>query len=161
MEQSAHQRFIVLYEVHRVPVYHMALSLLKNAAAAEDVMQEVFLSLYETMEQERMIRNIRAWLLTVTRNRCLNHLRDNRYEIPADDPPLCVEENMEDEVMGRILSGQILRCITAEENLIFSLHCLDGYKYREIAEGMDLPIGTVQTKCRAARQKLKAALRDL
>ena len=161
MDQSTHQVFISIYEANRTPVYHLALSMLRDTAAAEDAMQEVFLVLYENLAEKKVLRNVRAWLLTVTRNRCLNLLRDGRYERPAEELILPASSNPEDEVMSRLLSQHILRQISAEENLVFSLHCLDGYKYREIAKGLELPLGTVQTRCRTARQKLKAALEKL
>ena len=168
MDQSTHQQFIALYEAHRTPVYHLALSLLRDAAAAEDILQEVFLTLFETMAKGEPLRNLKAWLLTVTRNRCLNLLRDGRFERPEEEPfsadamvaAITAGPDAEDEAMDRMLSRQVLACLSPEENLVFCLHCLDGYKYREIARGLELPMGTVQTRCRAARRKLQAALRE-
>ena len=126
------------------------------------MLQDVFLTVYRTLTQEAPIRNVRPWLLTITRNRCLNLLRDSRRELPQEEAPAAVSAGqMEDEVIGRILSHAVLSCVTEEEHRIFALHCLDGYTYREIAEGLDMPIGTVQTKCRTARKKLKAAVRGL
>ena len=43
---------------------------------------------------------------------------------------------------------------------MFCLHCLDGYGYRELAEGLELPIGTVQTRVRTARRRLKELLHE-
>lgn len=54
-----------------------------------------------------------------------------------------------------------LACLTDDERLAFSLHYLDGYTYRQIAEGLDVPMGTVQTRCRLARKKLRAALHTM
>ena len=161
MEQNPQQRFVALYEAHRVSVFHTSFSLLKNYAAAEDVTQEVFLTLYRAISEENNIRNIRAWILSATRNRCLNFIRDNRYELCEEEFPIPDAISMEDEVMGRVLKSHLFQCVSEDESLIFTLHCLDGYKYREIAKALDIPMGTVQTKCRAARRKLKSALREI
>ena len=54
----------------------------------------------------------------------------------------------------------MLSHLTEDEKLVFSLHYLDGYTYRELATGLEIPIGTVQTRCHTARKKLKKALKD-
>ena len=162
MNEGSGREFAVLYETYRVPVYHTALTVLKNRAAAEDVLQEVFVTAYETLEGGGNIRNFRAWILKVAHNRALNALRAGGREFPEEELPLPEPAaGVEDEVIGRILSAQVLQCITPEENLAFSLHCLDGYTYREIAEAFQLPVGTVQTRCRTARKKMKEAIRRL
>ena len=61
-----------VYATHRAAVYHTALSFLKNAATAEDVMQDVFLSYHNTLQTGKPLRHLRARLLTATRHRCLN-----------------------------------------------------------------------------------------
>jgi RNA polymerase sigma-70 factor (ECF subfamily) len=48
-----------------------------------------------------------------------------------------------------------------QQRLVFSLHYLDGYTYKEIAQGLDIPVGTVQTRCRAACKKLREVLRNM
>ena len=50
------------------------------------------------------------------------------------------------------------RRLSDEERQAFALHHLDGFRYREIAAGLEVPVGTVQSRCRAARKKLKEAL---
>ena len=83
------------YTEHRVAVYHTALSFIRDRDAAEDVCHEVFLALYGEWEKGGRIRHLRAWLLTATRNRCANLMRDRRreeltgddgvWDIPAED----------------------------------------------------------------------------
>lgn len=159
MEANGREAFTALYEQLRTPVYHLALAIVKDRAAAEDVMQEVFVTAYTALA-EQPIRNVRAWLLTVTRNRALNLVRDQRFETLCELTPEPAEPSGDgvDQVLDRLLLAEILPCITEEENLIFTLHHLDGYTYREIAAGLDMPQGTVQTKCHTAKKKLKAAL---
>ncbi|MBO5798296.1 MAG: sigma-70 family RNA polymerase sigma factor [Clostridia bacterium] len=146
-----------VYATHRAAVYHTALSFLKNAATAEDVMQDVFLSYYNTLQEGKPVRHLRAWLLTATRHRCLNVLRDSKPEELTDDVTELVAPVA--DLSERVALREALAVLTAEEHLAFSLHYLDGYKYREIAAGLDWPVGTVQTRCRTARRKLQAALR--
>lgn len=150
------------YREQRTAVYHTALALLRDDAAAEDVLQEVFLAYYRALEEECEVRHLRAWLLTATRNRCYNVLRDGRREEPMEElstvmtaPDPLADIQQQDTV------ERALACLTDDERLAFSLHYLDGYTYRQIAEGLDVPMGTVQTRCRLARRRLRAVLSDM
>lgn len=145
-----------VYAAQRAAVYHTALSFVKNAATAEDVMQDVFLAYYNTLCEGKAVRHVRTWLLTVTRHRCLNVLRDGRPEELTDDLTELVAPVA--DLSERLAIRQALAMLGEEERLAFSLHYVDGYKYREIATGLDWPIGTVQTRCRTARRKLRTAL---
>lgn len=82
---EAKRQLEVVYTTQRAAVYHAALSFLKNTAAAEDVMQDVFLAYYHSLCEGKPVRHVRAWLLTVTRRRCLNLLRDSHPEELTDD----------------------------------------------------------------------------
>lgn len=141
-----------LYRRHRTAVYHLALSYLKSPAAAEDVMQDVFVAL---IEADGAIRHPAAWLMTATRNRCLNRLRDGGRETPWETLPEGVGPPEREDAL---FVEQMLALLTEDERRAFALHYLDGYRYREIAEGLDIPLGTVQTRCRIARKKLRMAL---
>ena len=153
------KHFDKVYKEQCTAVYHTALVLLKDSSAAEDVMQDVFLTYYRALEQGQEVKHLRAWLLTCTRNRCYNELRDHRREEPTEEiSPLVVQEDpladlQQQDVVERLLAG-----LSSDERMSFSLHYLDGYTYHEIAAGLDVPVGTVQTRCRLARKKLRAAL---
>lgn len=151
-----------VYREQRTAVFHTALSLLKDAPAAEDVMQEVFLSYYRELEQGRDVRHLRAWLLTATRNRCYNVLRDGWRETPMEEiPAVTASSDPLTDVQQQDTVERVLACLSDDARLVFSLHYLDGYTYRQIARGLDIPMGTVQTRCRLARKKLRAALHDM
>ncbi|MBQ5840371.1 MAG: RNA polymerase sigma factor [Clostridia bacterium] len=143
-----------LYERYRTAVYHLALSYLHDAAAAEDVLQDVFVTLLESTQP---LHHPRAWLLTATRHRCLNRLRDTRYETVCDTLP---EAAYDGEQGDAVFVEQLLGLLSEEERRAFTLHWLDGFRYREIAAGLELPVGTVQSRCHAARKKLKRALAE-
>lgn len=156
------KRLDKVYREQRTAVYHTALALLRDAAAAEDVLQEVFFAYYRELEQGREVRHLRAWLLTATRNRCYNALRDGRWEEPIEElPAVAAAPDPLTDIQQQDTVERALACLTDDERLAFSLHCLDGYTYRQIAEGLDVPMGTVQSRCRLARNKLRAALHDM
>ena len=151
-----------VYREQRTAVYHTALTLLKDAAAAEDVMQEVFLSYYRELEQGREVRYLKAWLLAATRNRCYNALRDGRREELTEElPTVTTAPDPLTDIQQQDAVERAFAYLGDDERLAFSLHYLDGYTYRQIAEGLDIPMGTVQTRCRLARKKLRDALCEM
>ncbi len=150
-----------VYDTYCAAVYHTALAFVKNPALAEDVLQDVFLAYYRELQKDTTIRHIRAWLLTATRNHCINLLRDNRREWLTEEVMLQTDSNPTDEVEGDDVVARALSVLSEAERLVFSLHYLDGYTYKEIATGLDIPIGTVQTRCHTARKKLRRAVRDI
>ena len=114
------------YTEHRVAVYHTALSFIRDRDAAEDVCHEVFLALYGEWEKGGRIRHLRAWLLTATRNRCANLMRDRRREeLTGDDGVWDIPAEDDDELLVKELLGRL----PPDERLAFCLHCLDGYPY--------------------------------
>ncbi len=159
--KTVNEKLETVYREERVAVFHTALMYLKDAAAAEDVMQDVFLTYHAELSRGNTVRHLRAWLLTVTRRRCLNLLRDGKRVDPTDDVCTVSQEDPASSVIERHTLQTVLARLTQEERLAFSLHHLDGYTYREIAHGLDCPTGTVQTRCRAARRKVRAALQEM
>ena len=147
-----HSKAQELYNRYRTAVYHLALSYLHQPSAAEDVLQDVFVTLLEAKEP---IRQPRAWLLTVTRRRCLNALRDARFEVLCENLPEDCTDGAQDDA---VFVEQMLSLLSEDERRAFTLHYLDGFRYREIAAGLELPVGTVQSRCHTARKKLKDAL---
>lgn len=156
------KQFNKTYEEQRAAVYHTALILLKNASVAEDVLQEVFLTYYRTLERGQEVHHPRAWLLTCTRNLCYNELRDHqREQVTEDVISVALQEDPLVDIQEQDTVERVLSYLNDEEKLAFSLHYLDGYTYRQISQGLNIPIGTVQTRCRLARKKLVAVLQQM
>jgi len=160
MRNTAAKQSNTVYETYRTAVYHTALAFVKDPALAEDVLQDVFLAYYREL-QNGDVRHVRAWLLTATRNRCCNLLRDSRKEWLTDEVKVEAQDDPTDAVEDTDVVTRALKVLTEAEKLVFSLHYLDGYTYKEIATGLDIPIGTVQTRCHTARKKLRRTVRNI
>lgn len=160
MINNAKGNFVILYEKYKTPVYFMALSILKDKTNAEDIMQEVFLRVYKSIEKNESIMNFKAWVLKVTRNLSLNYIRDNK-QVFEEDVNEMAYVGFEDVLIEGMSSYKILQCISSDERMIFTLHYIDGYKLREIANILEIPMGTVQTKCHVAKKKLVQEIKNL
>lgn len=146
-----------LYTQTRSVVYGFALSILKNRQDAEDVMHDAFIKVYTGAATYKPSGNPLAWILTIVRNLCYNRIRAGKvcedleqYDFHAadtgDDCDLLVE---------RIVLEKAMQVLEFEERQIVILHAMTGLKHREIAEILDLPLGTVLSKRNRALRKMR------
>ena len=149
-----------LYQRTRAAVYGLALSYLKNAHAAQDLTQDVYVQVWDCAEQYRLTGSPMGWLLAVCRNLCLMRLRrEERHAalseeewdaIPARECGLDADE--------RALLQGALASLTDEERRIVLLHAVTGLKHREIAALLELPLPTVLSKYHRALKKMRIFL---
>ena len=149
-----------LYQRTRAAVYGLALSYLKNAHDAQDLMQDVYVQVWDCAEQYRLTGSPMGWLLAVCRNLCLMRLRrEERHAalseeewdaIPARECGLDADE--------RALLQGALASLADEERRVVLLHAVTGLKHREIAALLELPLPTVLSKYHRALKKMRSFL---
>ena len=139
-----------LYHRTRTSVYGLALSYLKNQHDAEDVTQDAFVRAWENAHQYRPQGTPLAWLLTIARNLALMKLREHWERLAAENPMVTVED--------RQVLDAALTALADDERQIVLLHAVTGWKHREIAGLLELPLSTVLSKYRRALLKLKTKL---
>lgn len=149
------------YQTERI-VYSYALSLLKNHDEAMDVLQETYLKIRGAAHLYQPIGKPMAWILTITRNLCMNKFRmDAKAEIVE-------EEELENQISfssipdqdDRILLLAALKILDLQEREIILLHAVSGFKHREIAANLELSLGTVLSKYHRGISKLKKYLKE-
>ena len=149
-----------LYHRARASVYGLALSFLKRAHDAEDVTQDTFIRVWENAPRYQPQGTPLAWILAVARNLSLMKLRERgktqdmepeEWDRLAGENPLVTAEDR--QVIQAALGG-----LSDEERQVVILHAVTGWKHREIADLLELPLSTVLSKYRRALQKLKETL---
>jgi RNA polymerase sigma-70 factor (ECF subfamily) len=156
--------------VHLDALYQIALRLTGSRAEADDVVQETYLRAYRSFDRFNPGTNCRAWLFTILRNAFLNRLRAGRREVleadmdqrePAPERPAAAEPSPEETFFQTVLHGDVDRALKALP-LVFReaviLADLEGLSYREVAEVLGCPIGTVMSRLSRGRRLLRAAL---
>jgi RNA polymerase sigma-70 factor, ECF subfamily len=154
-----------LVERYLRPCRAVALAIVGDVAAAEDVAQDAIVYAIERIADCREPERFGAWLLQIVRNRSRNHVRDRKSDrhVPLDatttrsgnpSPELETERS---QLRDRLLAG--LAELPEERREVVLLHDLEGWTHREIAERMGLPPGTVRSHLHHARRALRAALR--
>jgi RNA polymerase sigma-70 factor (ECF subfamily) len=153
--------FEAIYDGYYRLVHGIALKMLQDAMAAEDVTQAVFLKVWSAPEAFTS-GNFGAWLARVTRNRALDVLRTkatrSEREMPVD---LVLEGALDDVVFARIDGERVrlaLRALPEEQRGAIELGFFGGVTHEEIARRTATPLGTVKTRIRAGLRKMRAAL---
>jgi len=153
--------FEAIYDAYHRLVYGIALKMLGDVMAAEDLTQAVFFKLWshpETFEAG----NFGAWIARVTRNRALDSLRSRALRAEGDMPlDVALDGSLDDTVFAR-LDGERVRIalgsLPAEQRGPIELGFFGGVTHEEIARRTDTPLGTVKTRIRAGLRKLRSVL---
>lgn len=145
-----------------------AYKLTADREEANDLLQETSLKALDNEDKYTPDTNFKGWMYTIMRNIFINNYRkvireqtfvdttDNLYHLnlPQDMAYESTERSYDLKEMHRIVNS-----LPREYKVPFSMH-VSGFKYREIAEKLELPLGTVKSRIFFTRQKLQQALKD-
>lgn len=158
--------------VHLDALYHVALRLTRNRAEAEDVVQEALLRAFRNFRRFNPGTNCRAWLFTIMRNVFLNRVRREGREVLEGERTLITAGvdsatapepagNAEEEFFQTIVHGDVDRALQTLP-LVFReaviLADLEGLSYREVADVLGCPVGTIMSRLSRGRHLLRQAL---
>ena len=153
--------FEELYDAYHRLVYRVALRMLGDAHAAEDVTQSVFMKVWSAPELFRG-GNLGAWIVRITRNRTLDALRSRNAHPESELPATLVEtEAIEDVAFARLDADRVraaLSNLPPEQRDAIELGFFGGITHEEIAKRSGTPLGTIKTRIRMGLRKLRAAL---
>ncbi len=143
-------------------VMNTAYAYVKNYHQAQDITQDVFLRAFVKRDTFRGQSSIRTWLLTITVNRCKDHLRSwaQRHEIQDDGSIVYVESlsDTERQAMARVERDELWRALgqlPVKLREVLVLYYLQDLSGREIAQVLKTTEANVRTRLRRARQQLK------
>ncbi len=149
-------------------LHYYALSLTSDNEKAEDLLQETFLKALTYRDKFTQNTNFKAWIYTIMKNTFINDYRrnvktKNTFDGNNNDFHLVITKDKVYPAPDSFYSSkEINKSINALEDeyrVPFTMF-LDGYKYKEIAEELDLPLGTVKSRIFFTRKKLEKALSE-
>lgn len=159
------EAFTAVYRAYYQPVYLMAASMAREPALAEDIAQEVFITVRRCAEQYRAGGQSQAWIFGITKNIARYFVRQRWTEVPMDqeNPPITdmgdilekQEPSMEKGCLEKIIVAQALEKLNAMEYHITVLHVFAGLKLSEIATFDQIPYGTILWRYDQAKKKLR------
>jgi RNA polymerase sigma-70 factor (ECF subfamily) len=161
LKRRDHRGYMQLFDDYFKPLHRFATRLVGDHEAASDIVQSVFIALYERAHRIEPDIKLAAWLTTATRNRCLNYLRDLRVELR--DKALYLQayeeadalEYLDDEAL--ILKiREIMQELPGKCREICELRFYHNLKLEEIAERLSLSLNTVKVQLHRGVRAMKA-----
>jgi len=154
-----------LYEMFKRPVLGIAYRHTMNSAAAEDLLQDVFLKVFSHIGDVRDAETFPAWVFRIALNTCYSHLRQKKARAGHDVSLTEVEETVAGEGAepeARDLKEPLEQAITSlppRLKSVFVLHDVEGYKHEEISRLLGCSVGTSKSQLFKARMKLRVFLK--
>lgn len=169
---------IRLYDKYRRSVYSMLLRIVKIESEAEELLQDVFMQVWEKAELFDAERGyFDTWLFTLTHNKAINTLRSRLYKKNAQEDrkdiqdlaavvtPLTTQEttplSVQEAADDRKAVLDALDKIPSDQRDALMLAYYEGFSQSEIAEKLGVPLGTIKTRMRQGMIKLQGLLREL
>lgn len=149
-----------LYEEYGRQVYSLAYAITRDGQIAEEVTQDVFLKIWKKAEYYEPGTNFRAWLLRITRNLAIDHIRREKrhlnhvpvfsldhipdsFALPSDDTRLVL---------------QALQELSEAQRTAIEMAFMQGLTHQQIADISKVPLGTIKTRIRDGLEKLRQTL---
>lgn len=157
---------------HIDSLYNFAVYLSGNADEAKDLLQETYLRAYRFIDYYKTDTNAKGWLIRILKNTFINEYRkQSKKPAQIDYEDLYNNEEIEDndqvdlrsEIYDKLIGDEVTNAINelpVNFKLIILLCDIENFKYEEIAQIIDIPIGTVRSRLHRARNMLKRKLAD-
>ncbi|MGA0559525.1 RNA polymerase sigma factor [Larkinella sp. VNQ87] len=165
--------FRMLVETYQSKVYNTALVIVQQPEEAEDIAQEVFVEVYQTVGQFRQEAKLTTWLYRITTSKALAHLRKRKarkrvsfltslfgvnnevlYNPPDfQHPGVSLEQQEEMKTLFRAMDR-----LADTQKIAFTLHYLDELSHREIAQILQVSVSAVESLLHRAKQQLRKQL---
>ncbi|GBD88569.1 ECF RNA polymerase sigma-E factor [bacterium BMS3Abin03] len=157
--------FRILVQRHKEKVRNIIFMTLNSSDMIDDIAQEVFITVYKNLKNFRFESQFTTWLYRITVNKCKDYLRKKNVRkifVPIKD----AEENFqyENPVESNDISKIVMNAISKlpyKLKVPLVLKDIEGFSYQEIAETMEIEIGTVKSRIFRAREGLREILKPL
>lgn len=167
-QNSDQQAFKELYLVYFDRLYKFAFSILHSSEFAEEAVNDVFLNIWQKRSQLKAIDNLRNYLFISTKNTAFNYLAKFRKERNASLDEVLVRFEIDEltpetafftaEVRNEI--EQAINQLPPKTKLVFQMAKIEGLKYKEIAEILNISVNTIDNHIAAAIKKLSVILKN-
>ena len=156
--------FDKLYSLLRDSQLYLAYNIIGNKEAAEDVTQEAFLAAYKNIRQLDNPAMFKAWLNKITYNESMNYLKSNHNYVDIDELSDVIADDADDvthiiierERADSVISA--IRTMKPEIKAVVTMKYYSKLKETEIAQSLDIPVGTVKSRLHYAKKSLKQKL---
>ncbi len=135
--------FDKIFDTYFERIYNKILGMVKNPQDAEDIAQEVFVSVYKNLKKFRKESNIYTWIYRIAINKTYDFFRKNKVTFELNEEILEIED--ESNAHTNMILEEKLKKIDSREKEIVLLKDIYGYKFREISKLKDMNLSTVKS----------------
>ena len=148
-----------LYKLFSSKLFSVCLKYSRNYAEAEDNLQDAFLTIFNKIEQYKNKGSFEGWLKRITVNTVLQRYRNEKvFEIINEETIEDVELDVDEDNLSIDYLLQIIQELPDRYRLVFNLYVLDGYSHKDIANMLEINVGTSKSNLARARQILKQTI---
>lgn len=156
--------FRILYDHYRKKIYSLGLFLTKSEIPAQELVQDVFLKIWENREQLRTVDYFSAWLRTIARNTAINYIRKRAIEklrlgsLQVTEGNNCFTENDAADREYSLLLQAAIRQIPLQQQKVYILHRQQGLCHEAVAEQLGISVLTSQKYMKLALRSIRTYL---
>lgn len=163
IQQGDNAAFEKLYYLTYKPLYAFILSLTLNKEDAEDIMQETYIKIRGSCHLYKSQGNPMAWIMKIAKNIFLMKIRQekNKETVEFDECRDMLALNQISSTEDRLLLEHLFQYISEIDRNIIILHIVAGMKHKEIAQMLQMPVGTVLSRYHRAMKTLKRSTGNL
>ncbi|MDP5158481.1 MAG: RNA polymerase sigma factor [Flaviramulus sp.] len=148
-----------LYKLFSSKLFATCLKYSRNYAEAEDNLQDAFLTIFEKIEQYKNKGSFEGWLKRITINTVLQRYRNEKvFDLINENTIEEVELEIDEDSLSIDYLLKIIQELPDRYRLVFNMYVLDGYSHKEIANILEINIGTSKSNLARARQILKQTI---
>lgn len=166
--ENKKERFLSLFKEYESKIYNFIYRMTQNEADAEELTQEVFIRVWNGIDDLRSDSSATPWIYRIASNVCLDFFRKNKKEL-KDEPlemgdeflydakiPLIEDEIYKDK-MAECIRSYIIK-LPEDYRAVILLHDIDGFKNSEIADMLDISLDAIKIRLHRARVRLRKIL---
>ncbi|UOF90705.1 sigma-70 family RNA polymerase sigma factor [Fodinisporobacter ferrooxydans] len=163
-KHGSKEAFALLVQNYKQYVYRTAYGILQSRTDAEDVVQEAFIKAYLSLAQLQEERSFPSWITTITTRLAIDLIKKRQRASPVtwDDSWLQIQDPKHDisHTELRLSVHHALAELNEDHRAILILREIHGFDYQEIANILQIPIGTVRSRLHSARMQLRKTLEN-
>ena len=166
IKEGDREAFMTVTSLYQKKVFLLAFSFFRNREDALDIVQETFLRFYQKAHMFQKGKNFQNWLLQIAKNLCIDyyrkhHSKQNEYKSDGNVENMSHPQQNDDEFKSidlKQIFSRSLKKLTERQRMIFVMKQYNQLKYTEIAQILDISVGTVKSLHFKAVQNLRVAV---
>lgn len=160
LQQGNHEAFRFLFDRYYTPLCRYVNTLILDETGAEDIVQGVFVYLWEHRADMLLTHSVQSYLFAACRHKALNHLRDQRKFtpfVPEQHDSIYEEMGVEMDDLHRLIEEAVM-CLPEKCGKIFRMSRDEDLSYKEIAEREGIAVKTIESQIHTAIKRIKRHL---